>query len=61
MDCVKETDTDITIVTETWLRDADLDSLKIDLSKGSGFGLLARNRGENGRGISYGGVAVMKS
>ena len=41
------------------MREQDLDCLKIDLSRGSGYGLLARNREENDRGVAYGGVAVL--
>ena len=47
------------VITETWLRESELGDLKNDLSGGSGFSILARNRDENGRGVSYGGVAVL--
>ena len=59
LDCVKETDADIVILTETWLRDEEVEGLRLDLSKGTGLGLLARNREANSNGVCYGGVAVL--
>ena len=52
-------DADIAILTETWLRDSDLDALGLDFVKGAGFCLLARNREPNDKGVSYGGVALL--
>ena len=59
LDCIKETDTDIAILTETWLRDEEVEGLELDFSRGAGLGLLTRNRDANSNGVCYGGVAVI--
>ena len=59
LECLNETDTDVAIITESWLRDSELEDLRVDLSCGSGFCLFALNRPPNNRGVSYGGVALV--
>ena len=59
MDCFSELDTDIAVLTETWLRDKEIGQLQEKLSLGSGLGLIARNRRPKENGVSYGGVAVV--
>ena len=59
LDCIAETEADVAVLTETWLRDAEVDGLVLDLSEGSGLGLLTLNRAPNENGVSYGGVAVV--
>ena len=54
-----ELDTDLAILTETWLTDGEgLEEDIDDLREGSGLGLLVRNREPGARGGSHGGVAL---
>ena len=55
---MKELEADVSVVTETWLRDNDLDDLERKLKLGEGLGLLALNRRPNDNGVCYGGVAL---
>ena len=57
-DCVKETDTNLAIVTETWMKNDMMDGLREDFLEGEGFRVAARNREVGGNGVAYGGVAV---
>ena len=59
LDCFTELEVDIAVITETWLRDAEVGEITQDLLLGSGLGLLARNRPPGENGVSYGGVAVV--
>ena len=56
---VKELKADITVVTETWMRDEDTREAAQDLSLGAGLGLLVKNRPTRENGTTYGGVAVI--
>ena len=59
LDCFVELNTDLAILTETWLTDGDgLQEDIDDLREGSGLGLLVRNREPGARGTSHGGVAI---
>ena len=61
IDCVRETDARLAIVTETWLKDGpDMEEEVQDLSAGAGLGMIARNRRTRAvNGNTYGGVAVL--
>ena len=59
LDCFSELNTDIAVLTETWLSDGPtLDEDIEDLRLGAGVGLLVRNRAVGPRGHSHGGVAI---
>ena len=59
LDCFTELNTDIAILTETWLTSGPtLDEDIEDLRLGAGIGLLVRNRDPGSRGFSHGGVAL---
>ena len=52
--------TDLAIVTETWLTSGPtLDEDIEDLREGSGLGLMVRNRDPGARGHSHGGVGIV--
>ena len=59
LDCVKELDSDVAIVTETWLRDEAAEELAQELSLGSGLNVLTKNRAPLENGVAYGGVAII--
>lgn len=60
IDCMKETDTHVAIITETWLKDGEgLQRDKEDLALGASLGLLYKNRTHNANGIAYGGVVLI--
>ena len=52
---IKELQADLTIVTETWMRDKDTQEAAQDLSLGARLGLLVRNRPPRDNGVTYGG------
>ena len=45
-DCVNEMDTDVAIITETWLRDDRVDEIALDLDKGAGLDMLTKIEGQ---------------
>ena len=47
------------VITESWLRDSEVEGLEQELLLGAGLGLLVRNRDPNDNGVSYGGVALL--
>ena len=56
IDCFKEMDACLAVVTETWLQDGQqLQDDVDDLLHGAGLGLITRNRPPNSRGVSHGG------
>ena len=60
IDCFNEMEVTLGVVTETWLADGEsLDRDVADLAKGAGLGMVCLNRKPNGRGVVYGGVAVV--
>ena len=61
IDCINETDTQIAVVTETWMKEGDrLDEVMSGLSLGSGIGMLHRSRDRcAANGVFYGGVALL--
>ena len=59
IDCFSELNTDIAVLTETWLTSGPtLDEDIEDLRLGSGLGLLVRNRDSGSAGFSHGGVGL---
>ena len=59
VDCFKEMESHIAVVTETWLKEGkDLEDMRDDLLHGSGAGLLTLCRPPNSAGVSHGGIAV---
>ena len=60
-DMIDEMNTDLAIVTETWLKDGrELEDLVEKLDLGYGLGMLTRNhRTPASNGVTYGGVAVL--
>ena len=59
IDNMKELDTDICFVTETWLSDGPtLDKDLDDLLLGAGIGLITLNREPGLNGVSHGDVAI---
>ena len=60
IDCIKETDTQLAVVTETWLRPGDkLEKEVEDLALGSGLGTICKNRKAAANGVCYGGVTII--
>ena len=59
LDAFNELETDVTVITETWLQDRTEEGLEQGLSLGSGLGILTRNRCLGANGVAYGGVAVV--
>ena len=59
LDCFTEMDIDCAVLTETWLQDRQVESLREDLTLGSGLNILTRNRRPAENGVAYGGVAVV--
>ena len=60
VDCFEEVGAQLGIVTETWLSDgAGLEDDVRDFVLGTGLGMLYRNRPNNTRGYSHGGVALV--
>ena len=61
IDCFSELDVDISIITETWLKDSpQLDQDLADLEQGAGLSAILLNRAPNPTtGVSHGGVAVI--
>ena len=60
LDCITETESAISIVTETWMKDGkELEQLTQDLSLGAGVGMCNRNRQPNDRVFAHGGVAIL--
>ena len=59
MECFKEFEADFAVLTETWLKDSVVEPLVEELSRGSGLGILTRNREAVANGVAYGGVAVV--
>ena len=59
IDCYKEMDACLAVITETWLRDGQqLEDDVDDLLHGAGVGLITKNRLPNARGVAHGGVAI---
>ena len=59
MDCFTELNTDLAILTETWLTSGpSLDEDIEDLRLGAGIGLIVRNRDPGSAGFSHGGVGI---
>ena len=55
-----DTDSHITVVTETWLQDGEqLEQREKELLQENGIGMICLNRDPNANGVSYGGVAVL--
>ena len=60
LDCVTEMDTDFAILTETWLRDEQIELLTEDFALGAGLSLLTRNRWPADNGVAYGGSLMLE-
>ena len=60
LDYLEEMDTSVAILTETWLNDGSgLDEDLAEIEKGTGYGMIVKNRPINQRGYSTGGVAIV--
>ena len=60
LDCMEEYGPCVAVVTETWMRDSELEMNLSDLSLGAGVGILSKNRDPlTSNGVSYGGVAIL--
>ena len=60
IDCFEEVGASLGVVTETWMTDGQ--SMEDDVQNfvlGTGLGFLYRNRKQNNRGFSHGGVAII--
>ena len=45
--------------TETWLHEGQVESLREELTMGSGLNIMGRNRKQGQNGVAYGGVAFV--
>ena len=60
VDCFEEVGAQLGVITKTWLSDGiGLEDDVRDFVLGTGLGMLYRNRPENSRGFSHGGVAIV--
>ena len=60
VNCFTELTADVSIITETWMRDGpELEELVSDFKKATGWACIAKNRQANlNTGVVHGGIAV---
>ena len=60
IDNMRELDSPLAVVTETWLADGSLLEQRLaDLQEGEGLSVVHKNRKGNRRGVTHGGVCIV--